>query len=75
MRYLIWDKSLARLNMEHLPHDMRHTFASLCKEYHVDEYVLKLLIGHAVRDLTERVYTHRQIEQLREELEKLPILF
>ena len=33
-----------------------------------DEYVLKLIVGHAIDDITEKVYTHRTVEQLRTEM-------
>lgn len=41
------------------------------KSYHVDEYVLKLILGHSIEDITEKVYTHRTIEQLKTEIEKI----
>lgn len=37
----------------------------------MNEYILKLIVGHAIEDTTEKVYTHRTIEQLREEIEKI----
>ena len=59
------------LHMNHLPHDTRHTFISMAKENGVDEYILKLIVGHAIGDITERVYTHRNIEALRREIAKI----
>lgn len=53
------------------PHDTRHTFISLAKQYKLDEYILKLIVGHSINDITEKVYTHRTIEQLKEEMEKI----
>ena len=38
----------------------------------VDEYVIKLLVGHKITDITESTYTKRDIEWLRTELEKIP---
>ena len=60
-----------RFGMSHLPHDTRHTFISLAKEAGMDEYILKLIVGHAIEDITERVYTHRNIEALRREIAKI----
>ena len=34
------------------------------KEWHVEEYILKLIVGHAITDITEKTYTHRTMEQL-----------
>ncbi len=62
---------MEKLGMEHSPHETRHTFVTKAKEAGMDEYVLKLIIGHHIEDLTERVYTHRKFEQLREEMEKI----
>lgn len=36
----------------------------------LDEYAIKRLVGHSIADLTERVYTERDFEWLRAELEK-----
>ena len=34
----------------------------------MDEYILKLIVGHAIGDITEKVYTHRTIEQIKNEM-------
>lgn len=69
-----WNKVMKRLKLEHRPHDTRHTFITLAKEYSLDEYIIKLIVGHAIRDITEKVYTHRTIEQLQREISKIPNL-
>ena len=66
-----YKKVMKALNMNHSPHETRHTFTTRAKEVGMDEYCLKLIIGHAISDLTERVYTHRQIEQLKLEMNKI----
>jgi len=66
-----FNKVMEKLKMEHRPHDARHTFATKAKLYGVDEYVIKLLMGHAINDVTEEIYTHRTIENLRNELLKI----
>ena len=50
---------------------LRHTFITKAKACNVDEYILKLIVGHAIDDITEKVYTHRTIDQLRAEMEKI----
>ena len=62
-----------QFHMQHRPHDTRHTFITLAKEDGLDEYILKLIVGHAISDLTEKVYTHRTEKQLHAELQKLRI--
>ena len=66
-----FNKINQRLSMEHKPHDTRHTFITLAKEAGVDEYILKLIVGHEIDDITEKVYTHRTMEQLMEEIMKI----
>lgn len=60
------------LREDHRPHDPRTTFITMAKKAKVDEYVIKLLAGHKITDITEAVYTKRDIEWLRAELEKMP---
>lgn len=64
-------KVMEKLKMNHKPHDTRHTFISLAKESRMDEYIIKLIVGHAIQDITEKVYTHRTMQQLKEEIEKI----
>ena len=59
------------LNSEHRPHDPRITFITRGKRSGMDEYALKEMVGHTVRDITESVYTVRDVEWLREDIEKL----
>lgn len=59
------------LNPEHRPHDGRIRFVTEAKENEVDEYAIKYLVGHKIRDLTERVYTRRNVLWLKEEIEKI----
>lgn len=60
-----------KLNPDHKPHDPRKTFVTMCKKAHVDEYAIKYMVGHAIKDLTERVYTERDVEYLCNELNKV----
>lgn len=62
-----------RFNLNHKAHDTRHTFITLAKQFNVNEYMLKLLVGHSIKDITESTYTHRTIEDLRSEINKIKI--
>lgn len=67
-----FDKVMERLKMKsHRPHETRHSFITLAKDYRVDEYILKIIVGHKTADITERVYTHRTLEQLQVEMLKI----
>lgn len=61
------------LNPEHRPHDGRKTFITLAKKYGMDEYAIKRIAGHAITDITEKVYTERDENWLSEEIEKIKI--
>lgn len=71
----IFNLTLKTLNLseEHKPHDMRKTFVTLAKEYKLDEWAIKRIIGHHIADITERVYTERTIDWYHEEIEKIKI--
>lgn len=60
--------------VQHTPHDTRHTFATYAKQCRLDPMIIKRLIGHKINDVTEGVYTHVTVEQLRTEIEKLCIV-
>lgn len=66
--------TLERLNIsKHTPHDCRHTFSALAERYKVAENDRKRMLGHKFDDVTNAVYGHRTIEDLREEIEKIKI--
>ena len=66
-----WNKIMEKLALQHRPHDTRHTFITKAKSCNVDEYILKLIVGHEVSDITEKVYTHRTVEDLQKEIVKI----
>ena len=59
------------MDPNHRAHDGRKQFITMCKKYNVDEYALKYIVGHKITDITERVYTDRDIEWLKEEISKV----
>lgn len=59
------------LNPDHRAHDPRVHFVTQCKKYNVDEYAIKYMVGHAINDITEKVYTQREVSWLAEELAKV----
>lgn len=63
--------SVLNLNDQHRSHDGRMHFVTAAKKYSVDEYAIKYIIGHAISDITEKVYTNREIDWLKEEIEKI----
>lgn len=59
------------LGIEHLPHDTRHTFATLMFEAKADETVTKVIIGHKIDDVTRGTYTTISLEQRLNEINKI----
>lgn len=67
-----FNKALKNLfDVEHHGHDTRHTFATKMRECGCDPLVLQLLLGHTPETITERVYTHITMDELRNNLNKL----
>ena len=61
-------KVMQKYNMNHSPHECRHTFITIAKSNNMDEYILKLIVGHEIGDITEKIYTHRTIDQIKNEM-------
>lgn len=64
-------KIMNELGLKHKPHDTRHTFITRAKRYNVNEYILKLVVGHSISDITENVYTHRTTQEMLDEINKI----
>lgn len=58
---------------KHTPHDCKHTFSRLCEKYEVKENDRKRLLGHKIGNLTNDIYGHRTLEELRAEIEKIKV--
>ena len=56
---------------EHQPHDARHTFASMWREKKLDETFRRKIQGHSGQGIGEQVYTHIDMERLKEEINQL----
>lgn len=61
----------AGIETPHTPHDCRHTFATLLDNAGANPIVIKKLMGHSTNDITEKIYTHKNIAELRKEIEKI----
>lgn len=59
------------ITKEHRAHDPRVQFVTMAKKANMDEYAIKYIVGHAILDLTESVYTRRNVEWLSTEIEKI----
>jgi integrase len=69
LRYHYWQS--CELLKGHHPHDCRHTCATMLDNAEVAPKTIKLILGHSSNDVTERVYTHKTINQLIEAINKI----
>ncbi len=63
--YNYWNKIINN----HTPHECRHTFRSKLDSAGANKKCIDLLMGHKSKDVGERVYTHKTIDELREAIE------
>lgn len=59
--------------IKHTAHDCRHTFSMLCDKYDVNENEKKRMLGHAFKDITNRVYGHSDLDKQKKELAKIQV--
>lgn len=61
-----FEKIIEQLEMDkkHRPHDTRHTFATMMDRTPANKLCIKRILGHASKDITDKVYTHKDIEEL-----------
>ena len=72
MTHSIWDPVMEKLGLKgYTPHYGRHTCATMLREAGVETDLIKLILGHANGDITDR-YTHHPDYMLVEAIDKLP---
>lgn len=67
--YEIWNSIMKELGMEHTPHECRHTFRSRLDSAGANKVCIDLMMGHKSKEVGERVYTHKTIDELKEAIE------
>lgn len=61
------------IDNELTPHNTRHTFATKLKQAGADDFYRKKLLGHSCKGVTDEVYTHADIDNLRKTIELLEV--
>lgn len=69
LRSHVWERT--PLLAGHLPHDGRHTCATMLSNAGVDLKTTQLILGHRSTSVTLAVYTHRTLAQLLAAVDKL----
>lgn len=62
-------KTMETLKMDHTIHDCRHTFATLLNNADANPTAIKNIIGHSTFETTEKIYTHKDIEELKKAID------
>ena len=69
MYRIFWREVMEAANMQHTPHDCRHTFRSRLDSAGANKRCIDLMMGHKSPDVGERVYTHKTVDELRAAIE------
>ena len=66
-----FNKAMRAINGKHTTHDCRHTFATRLDNEGANYNAKRLLLGHASGNVTDGVYTHKSLGQLRKAIRLL----
>ena len=67
-----WTPVMELIGCSHKPHDTRHTCISMLTEKEVSPTMIKKIVGHSgAMSLTERVYTHVNVQELLRAINKI----
>ena len=66
-----FNKAIHAINAKHTTHDCRHTFATRLDNEGANYNAKRLLLGHASGNVTDGVYTHKSLGQLRKAIRLL----
>lgn len=67
----LWNRLMKIINAKHSTHDCRHTCATLLDNAEANENAKRRILGHATGDVTDTVYTHKNLKQLRKAINKI----
>lgn len=66
-----WERLKEYLNTDQTPHCTRHTFVTQGDKCGMDKVILKKIVGHSTKDITDDVYNHKDVHDLLHEINKL----
>lgn len=55
----------------HTPHECRHTCATWLDDKGANKIAIKRILGHAIQDVTDGIYTHKNVRQLKKAIDLL----
>ena len=65
----LWGTVMQTADLQHTPHDCRHTFRSRLDSAGANKRCIDLMMGHKSIDVGERVYTHKTLDELKAAIE------
>jgi len=66
---------MEQLEMKHMPHDARHSFATYMSKCEANKLCTQLIMGHSPKVLIDKTYIHKTMEDLQLEINKLETIF
>ena len=66
-----FNKVMSAIHAKHTTHDCRHTVATLLDAADANPNAVRMILGHAGGDVTDSVYTHKSLPQLRRAIQCL----
>jgi Site-specific recombinase XerD len=71
--YKLWNQIMCAHDMNHTPHECRHTFRSRLDSAGANRVAINKIMGHSGADTGERTYTHKTIEELKAAIETITL--
>lgn len=65
----VFKETLSRFGIKHNPHETRHTFRTRLDSAGANKKCIDMMMGHKSKDVGERVYTHKTIDELKQAIE------
>ena len=66
-----FDKVMDAARCHHTPHECRHTCATWLDDKGANKIAIKRILGHAIPDITDGIYTHKHVRQLKKAIDLL----
>lgn len=65
----IFNKLMEKLNIKKTPHECRHTFETILDANGANRRCIDLMMGHVSKDVGNRIYNHKTINELKKAIE------
>jgi len=69
--YELWNTVMQAIGADKTPHEARHTFETRLDNANGNRKCIDMLMGHKSKDVGNRVYNHKTVNQLKETIELL----